>query len=366
MKSNTLTSFAVVIFAFAVMMAGCKTASEKKGQVAGTMEEPVPSDMMPDHVQQALTKAIKYHCHDLLNDTVNVIYVSSIDEVDQTSTEGYGINVTKGALSTTFPNIRHTREPQAKYNATTGDLWLTSPAMEGTGVRVEWLHQIRFGDNGLAYVKTEVNPYGVQLELLHRLSYIIKGETISLYDGDKLLATVTSSVKDMGGFDDEQPLWIGEQLYYDVSSGNPKVIFAPGVKFTTGNVLIYDDMPELSAPFTIDENGLFAIHEITTMCCSCRNNAAKGGLSPEQAFEGVSNYCHGEYDWSAAEDNASIMTLEMGEETETEYQVVFRSYTGAYVYFYVDKKSGTTRMVEHVPTLDITEETGTIELKDYL
>ena len=102
------------------------------------------------------------------------------------------------------------------------------------------------------------------------------------------------------------------------------------------------------------------------MCCSCRNNSAKNGITPEQALEGVSNYCHGEYDWSAAEDNASIMTLEMGEETETEYQVVFRSYTGAYVYFYVDKKSGTTRMVEHVPALGITEESGTIELKDYL
>lgn len=102
------------------------------------------------------------------------------------------------------------------------------------------------------------------------------------------------------------------------------------------------------------------------MCGSCRNNGAKSGITPEQAFEGVGNYCRGEYGWSTAEDNASMMNLEMGEETETEYQVIFRSYTGAYVYFYVDKKSGTTRMVEHVPALDITEEAGTIELKDYL
>lgn len=262
MKRKTIVSFAIVIFAIAVMMVGCKTAGVNKKQVAGTMEEPVLSAMMPDHAQQALIKAMKYHCHDLLNDTVNEISVSAIDEIDQTSTEGYGINVTKAALTTTFLNIRHTREPQAKYNAKTGDLWLTSPAMEGTGVRVEWLHQIRFGDNDLAYVKTEVNPYGVQQELLQRLSYSIKGKTISLYDGDKLLATVTNSVKDMGGFDDEQPVWIGEQLYYDVSSGDPKVIFTPGVKFTAGLVLIYDDMPELSAPFTIDENGLFTIHEI--------------------------------------------------------------------------------------------------------
>lgn len=102
------------------------------------------------------------------------------------------------------------------------------------------------------------------------------------------------------------------------------------------------------------------------ICCSCRNGAAKSGITPEQAFEGVGNYCRGEYGWSVAEGNASIMTLEMGEETETEYRVVFRSYTGAYVYFYVDKKSGTTRMVEHVSALDITEEAGTMELKDYL
>jgi hypothetical protein len=263
MKRKTFIGFAIVILAVAMMMAGC--AGVDKKQLAGTMEEPVYPDMMPEHVQQALAKAMKYHGHDLLNDAVNEINVSSIDEVDQTSTEGYGINVTKGAISTTFPNIRHTREPQAGYNANTGDLWFTSSAMEGTGVRVEWLHQIRFGDNDLAYVKTEVNPYGVQQELLKRLSYTIKGETISLYDGGKLLATVTNSVKNMGGFDDEQPLWIGEQLYYEVSSGDPKVIFTPGVKFTTGLVLIYDDMPELSAPITIDENGLFTIHEITVM-----------------------------------------------------------------------------------------------------
>ena len=265
MKRKTFISLAIVVVAMGMMMAGCKNADVIKMHLAGTMEEPLPSDMMPDHVQQALAKAMKYHCHDLLNDAANEINVSSIDEVDQTSTEGYGINVTKGAISTTFPNIRHTREPQAKYNAKTGDLWFTSSAMEGTGVRVEWLHQIRFGDNDLAYVKTEVNPYGVQQELLQRLSYTIEGETISLYDGGKLLATVTNSVKNMGGFDDEQPLWIGEQLYYEVRSGDPKVIFIPGVKFTTGLVLTYDDMPELSAPITIDENGLFTIHEITVM-----------------------------------------------------------------------------------------------------
>ena len=84
------------------------------------------------------------------------------------------------------------------------------------------------------------------------------------------------------------------------------------------------------------------------------------------ALEGVSNYCHETYDWSVAEENPSIMYVEMGEETDSAYQVVFRSYTGAFVYFYVEKTDGTTKMVEYVPTLDVKEEAGTINLFEYL
>ncbi len=90
------------------------------------------------------------------------------------------------------------------------------------------------------------------------------------------------------------------------------------------------------------------------------------GITAEMAYEGVNNYCHQEYDWSVAKDNPSIMSVTMGEETDSTYQVVFRSYTGALVYFYVDKASGTTKMVEHVPALNIENEAGTIELVDYL
>ena len=89
-------------------------------------------------------------------------------------------------------------------------------------------------------------------------------------------------------------------------------------------------------------------------------------ITAETAYEGICNYCRITYDWSAAEDNPDIMYLEMGEETESEYQVIFRSYTGAFVYFYVDKSSGTTRITEYVPILDLEEEVGAIELFDYL
>ena len=109
---------------------------------------------------------------------------------------------------------------------------------------------------------------------------------------------------------------------------------------------------------------------VVLFLCSCHNSKTNSTqsstITAEMAYEGISNYCHSEYDWSIAEDNPSIMNIEMGEETESEYQIVFRSYTGALVYFYVDKASGSTRMVEYVPTLNIESEAGTINLFDYL
>ena len=93
---------------------------------------------------------------------------------------------------------------------------------------------------------------------------------------------------------------------------------------------------------------------------------SKNHITEETAYEGVSNYCRSVYDWSIAEDNPDIMYLEMGEETETEYQVIFRSYTGSFVYFHIDKSSGITRLTEYVPILGIEEDAGTINLYDYL
>ena len=100
--------------------------------------------------------------------------------------------------------------------------------------------------------------------------------------------------------------------------------------------------------------------------CSCGSNATKSEITAEMAYEGVCNYCHSAYDWSVAEDNPSIMYVQMGEETDSAYQVVFRSYTGTFVNFYVDKATGTTRMEEYVPTLDVRNDAGTIDLFDYI
>ena len=95
-------------------------------------------------------------------------------------------------------------------------------------------------------------------------------------------------------------------------------------------------------------------------------SAAGSQLTKETAFKGVEKYCHTMYDWSIAADNPSIMYLEMGEESESEYQVIFHSYTGALVYFDIDKSDGTTRMTEYVPTLGIESDAGSFPLYDYL
>ena len=90
------------------------------------------------------------------------------------------------------------------------------------------------------------------------------------------------------------------------------------------------------------------------------------GITAEMAFEGVNNYCHTHYDWSIAEENPDIMYVRMGEESDTSYQVIFRSYTGAFVYFTVDKASGMTTMKEVVPNLGVESDAGEFSLYDYL
>ncbi len=86
-------------------------------------------------------------------------------------------------------------------------------------------------------------------------------------------------------------------------------------------------------------------------------------LTEEQAYEAIQNYCNETYGYTP---DSSSMYIEIGDGTESEYQMRFRSYTGAFVYFYIDKVTGDARMVEKVPDLDVEEESGTINVFDYL
>ena len=109
---------------------------------------------------------------------------------------------------------------------------------------------------------------------------------------------------------------------------------------------------------------------IVSLFCSCQQSKTtetpSSDITPEMAYEGVNNYCHQEVDWSVAEENPEMMYVAMGDETETEYKVIFRSYTGAFKYFFVNKADGSTRIVDYVPMLDIEEDAGTLNLFDYL
>ena len=95
-------------------------------------------------------------------------------------------------------------------------------------------------------------------------------------------------------------------------------------------------------------------------------NDVNSKVTKEIAYSGINNYCHQNFDWSIAKDNPDMMYVKMGEETDTEYQVIFRSYTGSLTYFYVNKEDGNTKIVEYVPVLDIKEESGTINIFDYI
>ena len=113
-------------------------------------------------------------------------------------------------------------------------------------------------------------------------------------------------------------------------------------------------------------HSIVVLSAITMLLMGGCRKGKTDSISARMAYEGVSNYCHSEFDWSPAQENPSIMYVALADSTDAEYKVVFRSYTGALVYFHVDKESGSTRMVEFVPALNLENEAGTINLRDYL
>ena len=237
--------------------------------VAGTLEEAVKPDSAPARILEAMERAERFHNYEIMSDTLHSICVEAVGEVDSTPTEGYGIVVEKGAASTSFLNLSNARQPKALYDVKTGTLWFANCAMWGTGVQVERLYQILFDKGDKAHIVYTIDPYDIQQQLCQRLGYSIEGEQVTLYDGGREIANVNFNgndnaniVSDMGGFDSEQPLWIGEQIQYDLSGNAPLLLITPGVKFTTGLVLTYDDMPTLIAPLTISNDGKVSISEL--------------------------------------------------------------------------------------------------------
>ena len=159
--------------------------------------------------------------------------------------------------STEVRNIRGTLDgpttdmPMPDLSEVQGGQWLTAIVMRGTGVNVEQLYQIGFRDDS-AYVAGTIDPYDVQQAFCQRSGYTIEGEQITLYLDREPVATVTNTVTDMGGFDDDA-IWVGEQISYDLSGEQPRVRITPGVKFVVGLMLHYDDMPTFTASITMSD-----------------------------------------------------------------------------------------------------------------
>lgn len=233
--------------------------------VAGTLDGPLEPDSAPSRLAEAMTLAQRFHNYEIISDTSHDIGVDAIGEADATPTEGYGIVVVKGSTSTTFIHLRNSRQPKARYDAAHDVLWLTCSAMEGSGVQVERLCQIRFHDNDTAYISADIDPYAVQQLLCQRIGYVTDGSQITLYDGERQIASVTDSVADMGDIDTARPLWIGEQLCYDLSGDTPCLLVTPGVKFADSPVLAYDDMPTLKAHVAVGADGTVSIGDITAL-----------------------------------------------------------------------------------------------------
>lgn len=223
------------------------------------------ADSAPTRVLQAIQQADCLNRYVIMCDSLSGVGVFGIGEADSTPTDGFGIIVVKGSTSTTLPQIRHTRQPIARYDSRTGDLWLTGSAAEGTGVDVERLYRILFDSDDSAHVALVIDPYELQQQLCERVGYRIEGKKITLFDGKREIASVTNTVTNMGGFDDGHPLWIGEQMQYDISGEKPCLLVTPGVKYRTGLVLDYDDMPTLSAPVGIAADGHVSIGDLSVV-----------------------------------------------------------------------------------------------------
>ena len=257
----------VLIFATAALLAtACNNKKVEIQPVRGTIDGPLQEERAPQKVELAMTLDYEDRYENILDDKENGISVWSLVWCNpDISSEGYGIHVTKGAKTTHFPNIHHGKNPRAEYDADTGLLWLFCGVVEGTGIHVEKPYLFRFDEVGGAIIDVKIDPFTMQEALCNRLSFIVKGNEITLYDNGEPLCTVTNTITDMGGLDEEQPVWIGEQISYYKEGRSLYVRFTPGVKFTTGLVLMYDDMPELSAEVSLAGNGALSLGAIQVL-----------------------------------------------------------------------------------------------------
>ena len=250
-----------VLFCLGLVIAGCSGGTAIR-PVQGVLDEMLAVGVAPVAVQDVLETPAVDERYETLLEKGDIHVWSLLRCSDTLSSEGYGIVVAKGDVLTAFPDIRHGRMPQARYDVASGDLLIVGGEMEGTGTQVDRPWLIRFDEAGTAHVAASINPFDMQEKLRAVLGYSIKDQDITFYSNGAALSTVTSHETEMGGFYDD-PVWIGDQLTYSLEGGL-KVRFTPGLCFVVGKVLLYDDMPDFEAPVTLSEDG-FTVGEISVV-----------------------------------------------------------------------------------------------------
>ncbi len=242
----------------------CTEKSSGVKPVNGLLTEAIGAGEAPQSVKDVMqTPEVDGRYEVILGDKDSELSVWSLMHCSQTlSSENYGVLVSRanGQTITALPDIRHGNMPTAIYDAEADALWLTGADMEGTGVRVEHLYQLRFVDGGKAKVVRSIDPYDVQQLFCQQLNYQVEGNKITLYLNDKPLTTVTTT-SDNNNSICEDAVWIGEQLSYDLSDERISVCITPAVRYQANNdaketVLLYDDMPEIIATVTITDEGI--------------------------------------------------------------------------------------------------------------
>lgn len=248
----------------AVLTCCCNCSKDGAKQPGGTLDGPVTMSPAPEKVHQAMPLAYIDRYENVFRDSLNGVSIWSLVNCNPgISSDGYGIHVNKDKVVTCFPDIYHGKNPHAWFDASSGQLWLVCGVMEGTGVEVEKPYLIRFNEDDTAFIAAETDPYAIQELIRKRLGYRICGNRITLFDGGNKIACVKNTVKDMGGFDSDNPVWVGEQIRFEGSGSGITVVFTPGIKFTTGLVLAYDDMPDLRAEVTLDGDGNVTIGDVS-------------------------------------------------------------------------------------------------------
>ena len=263
MKQARILWIAVLLTVCSMVVVSCKGKKTELKPVKGILEEPIGQLQAPDVVEATMNRhVLDDNFENILMDTVTKVGVWSLVRCgEEQSSEGFGLVVVNGGYATAFPAIRHGNNPRTQYDTATGNLWFTGGVMEGTGVLVERPYLLRFREKGNAFIAATIDPYDMQEALCKELTYSVDGEKITLYHDDQELTTVTNTIKDMGGFD-EDAVWIGEQLTYDINGSDLYVQAVPGVNFIVGKVLHYEDMPTISARVTLNNDGSFTISEL--------------------------------------------------------------------------------------------------------